>query len=64
MSVNMGYCRFRNTLEALRECYDDVPDWFGSMGGEELSQEEKSAALKLLRLCALIADDYSGVLES
>ena len=64
MPMNMSYCRFQNTLHALRECYDEVPDWFGSDGGDQMSAEEKAAALKLLKLCETIAKDYEWVLDS
>lgn len=34
----MSYCRFHNTLYAMRECFDAIRD------GEELSKEEKRCA--------------------
>lgn len=47
MSINMSYCRFQNTLEALKECrdalYDAGPDPFA-----ELSKEEARAARWLI----------------
>jgi len=41
----MGYCRFHNTLLALRECLEDLND------GEQLSEEEAKAKDALLALC-------------
>ena len=54
--ANMSYCRFKNTLEDLQDCHralDGMSDYKA-----ELSKEELEAALKLLRLCELLADDY------
>lgn len=48
---NMSYCRFRNTLEDLRDCNEHLD--------EELnSAEEIKARDKLLDLCKDIAIDY------
>jgi len=41
---NMNYCRFENTLEDLRDCYYHIYD-------EDLSESEKEAKLKLMKLC-------------
>ena len=54
--ANIGYCRFKNTLEDLQDCHralDGMSDY-----RSELSEEELEAAIKLLRLCELLADDY------
>ena len=54
--ANMGYCRFRNTLLDLQDCHralDGMSDYT-----VELDEDELEAALKLLRLCELLADDY------
>ena len=48
---NMSYCRFQNTLQDLRDCYESMDD-------KDLSDEEKRARRSLLKLCAKIADDY------
>lgn len=48
---NMSYCRFQNTLQDLRDCYEH-------MGEDELSEEEEKARQELLKLCQRIADDY------
>lgn len=47
---NMSYCRFRNTLNDLRDCYDNMD--------EETSEEEMKARERLIALCARIAEDY------
>lgn len=46
---NMSYCRFRNTVSDLQDCYDN---W-----NEELSEEEEKAKQRLIRICKDIADD-------
>lgn len=51
MGQNMSYCRFQNTLAALRECEED----FGSP--ENLSEEEQRARLRMLKLMKRICDD-------
>lgn len=52
--INMHYCVFRNTLQSLREAYEDMAD----MDMTELSDEERSAFEQLVTLCNDIADDY------
>jgi signal-transduction protein with cAMP-binding, CBS, and nucleotidyltransferase domain len=49
---NMAYCRCRNTLEALREIEeaDIIPS--------QLSDEERRAFKRLVKLCKRIAEDY------
>jgi hypothetical protein len=46
---NMSYCRFRNTLNDLRDCYHN----FDSIN----SDEELRAAKQLLALCQDIVDE-------
>ena len=52
---NMSYCRFRNTLSDLRDCYDAIDD--------DCSEDEKEARLRLIRLCVDIAEDYGYEIE-
>jgi hypothetical protein len=52
----MSYCRFRNTLLDLQDCHRAL-DGMGDYRSE-LSEEEIEEALKLFRLCELLADDY------
>ena len=54
MPINMSHCRFRNTLEALRECRETVEETCG----EYPSDEEREAARRLFWLCAQMAADY------
>ena len=49
---NMPYCRFRNTLEDLRDCNDYLDT------DEELSVEEERARRRLVKLCTQIAANY------
>ena len=58
MPINMSHCRFRNTLEALQECRDTLDDPFAAY----VSDEERVAAQRMLRLCAeLVAEHGDGV---
>lgn len=57
MPINMSHCRFENTLAALRECRDAL-DSGGFDPLKQLSEEEREAAQKLLRLCAKLTEDY------
>lgn len=45
----MSYCKFQNTLEALRQCESDM---------KAESREEKIARKKLLELCAELTEEY------
>jgi hypothetical protein len=48
--MNMAHCRFHNTLQALKECYERMDD--------ELSPEENRARVELLSLVRKIESDY------
>ncbi len=48
---NLSHCRFRNTLQDLQDCEDHIQD-------RNLSDEEKAARDKLIKLCAGIGGDY------
>jgi len=50
----MGYCRFTNTLEDLRDCYNHMSD-----DKEELGEEETEAREDLIQLCKSIAAEYA-----
>ena len=56
MPINMGYCRFENTLAALRECRDALSESSDPMA--ELSEQERKSAIILLVLCWKLAADY------
>lgn len=47
---NMGYCRFRNTVQDLEDCADHMDD-------QDLSEEEVQARKRLINLCHDIADN-------
>lgn len=57
---NMSYCRFRNTLDDLEECADVLSE-IDTLG--ELSEGEREAALRLLRLCNRLAADWEAEIE-
>lgn len=47
---NMSYCRFSNTLHALRDCYEN---W-----DTEVGIDEEKAKQMLFKLCQQIVSDY------
>ena len=49
---NMIYCRFENTLHDLRDCYENMD------AEEDLSETEKKARERLIKLCKDIVEDY------
>ena len=53
---NMSYCRFQNTLQDLRDCYEN---WDGD--GDGLSDEEDKARAQMLKLCEQIVADYGDI---
>ncbi len=50
---NMSYCKFENTLEALRECLIDIH--LEDDEREERSDYESRARIELISLCREIA---------
>lgn len=46
----MSYCRFRNTLSDLRDCYYNMDG--------KLEDEEKEARANLIKLCQNITNEY------
>jgi len=48
---NMSYCRFQNTASDLRDCLDNFDD-------DDLSDEERKARRRIIRMCVDIASDY------
>ena len=51
---NMSYCRFQNTNDDLRDCYD----WLGENDPSKLSEDELKAFKRLVKLCRLIVDNF------
>jgi len=49
--MNMGHCRFQNTLEELIECHEHM--LYGDLNN--LSTEEAGALSRLVELCKEIA---------
>ena len=56
---NMSYCRFQNTYGDLQDCYEALSE----KSLDELSESEKRYAIKLIRMCADIADDFLEEVE-
>lgn len=48
----MAYCRMRNTLGDLRECYTSINE------EEDLSTEEEAAKAEIIELCATIVERF------
>ena len=61
MPVNMSYCRFENTLAALRESNELLTE---IMNLDDLPESEARAARKLIKLCANIAEDWGYAVMS
>lgn len=63
--MNMSYCRFENTLAALRECSDEL---YGHNALEDalkaMSEHERKCAIRLLRLCRDLAGDFEFEIEA
>ena len=55
----MSYCRFENTFNDLDDCYTALDE----KTFDELSDTEKKYALRLVRMCRNIADDYMDEVE-
>lgn len=49
--ANMAYCRFENTVDDLRDCYEHMDD-------DDLSSSEQKKRDRLIKLCQQIAGDY------
>ena len=61
--MNMSYCRFRNTLQDLNECYSAMVDPYDEDGETELSRDEARAKEELLLLCSRIVEDFEEEIE-
>ena len=51
---NMSYCKFRNTLEDLQDCYDNWDDIESHQTSELLARED------LYNLCVDIVKEFEG----
>jgi hypothetical protein len=56
---NMSYCRYRNTLGDLRDCYDAIIHEAETQDGPE-SDEEKCAKTELIQLCGKIFSEVDA----
>ena len=58
--ANMSYCRFRNTLLELQDCYNAMVDEVNGESDQEggLSIEESRAQIELIELCQTIIEDF------
>jgi hypothetical protein len=54
--ANLSYCRFRNTLSDLQDCYDNIDN-------DIESSEEKRARQRLIELCMNIAEEYASEVQ-
>lgn len=54
--ANMSYCMFQNTLQDLRHCSERLDEIGGDIS--ELSDDEKRAAKRLIKICRDIAENY------
>ena len=57
---NMSYCRFYNTYQDLKDCKEALED----NNFDELSDTEKRYAIKLVQMCANIADNFLDEADS
>jgi len=54
--ANMSYSRFENTSVDLRDCYEAMDDG-------DLTEGEKKARMRLIKLCVRIAEEFGDELE-
>lgn len=52
--ANMGYCRFQNTESALRDCLRALDE----NGFDSLSDDERTAAERIIRMCRDVVDGH------
>lgn len=55
---NMSYCRFRNTLQDLRDCKEALTDMTGNDTMDTLSSEEYAAMKALVKMAEEIKDEF------
>lgn len=54
---NMSYCRFRNTLPDLRDCFENMDEPIND-------EDEEKARVRLIKLCMKIAEEYAEQVKS
>ena len=47
--TNMSYCRFENTLEDLRDCYEHIDETLSN-------KDEHKARIRLYKLCQKVTE--------
>lgn len=52
VEMNMGYCRYQNTVEDMLDAIDNLGDV------DDLSEEEIVARRKFIRLCHAVAESW------
>lgn len=58
---NMSYCRFENTVQDLRDCYENWESLVEKETDEESPNEhELRARATMLKICQNIVDNYGG----
>ena len=57
--ANMSYCRFQNTYSDLQDCYEALEE----NGFDELSDSEKKYAIRLVKICRDISDEFIDEVE-
>lgn len=60
--MNMSYCRFENTYQDLRDCYDAMErqaELQSSGHDSDLSQSEANYKQRLIALCQTIVEDFT-----
>ena len=60
--MNMSYCRYRNTLNDLNDCFEQM-DIESCGGKDDLSRDESRAKENLIELCAQITDQFNDEYE-
>ena len=58
--ANMSYCRFHNTLSDLNDCESALDSFINNDENTISSEEERSNAKKLIKLCAYIAENFTA----
>ena len=58
--ANMSYCRFHDTLSDLNDCESALDSFINNDENTISSEEERSNAKKLIKLCAYIAENFTA----
>ena len=54
--MNMGYCKFENTVRDLRQCYEGMRN--GELTDGEGSEYEEMAKKQIIKLCKRITEEF------